>query len=227
MFERDDSTPLKDLIRNTGNQVMFYDVGAEIGDYSADMKERINDVKRAIKIPKRDKTHDDLIESMLVEASYGGKLVVYFYDDFERWINLTGKETMIHFSGKVHLAVVDHSGGSGWDSTIPHNFTLPFNPENVFIDKNIKYNYTYAVCGMISRWCESTEVTLLQKKTRVKAERSKVNDHLDKEARYNKTFKEGKCTFGDMDIKRHRNAPYRNEYPCGNKCTECGTFWID
>ena len=37
----------------------------------------------------------------------------------------------------------------------------------------------------------------------------------------------GTCTFGDMDIKRHKNTLCINEFPCGMRCTACGTFWID
>ena len=33
--------------------------------------------------------------------------------------------------------------------------------------------------------------------------------------------------FGDMNISRHKETPYRNDYPCGSRCEDCGTFWID
>ena len=37
----------------------------------------------------------------------------------------------------------------------------------------------------------------------------------------------GTCTFGDMDIKRYKNTSYITKFPCGMRCSTCGTFWID
>lgn len=39
-----------------------------------------------------------------------------------------------------------------------------------------------------------------------------------KEALYEKAFREGGCTFGDMNYRRHRDTFYINTFLCGNKC---------
>jgi len=38
------------------------------------------------------------------------------------------------------------------------------------------------------------------------------------------------CKAGDYDMNytRHKGEkPYNNNFPCGNTCETCGTFWID
>ncbi len=227
IYNRDDSTPLKDLIRNTGEQIFFYDTGAHIGGYTDDLKERIKDVKRALNIPQKNKDHDNYIEDMCCNAGYGGRLVVYFRDDLESWIHLDESKNIIHFSNDVHIAIIDNLNGSGGDTSISYSFSLPFNRKNLFLDKTISYSYTYDVCGMVGDWCRSTEVTLLNKKTKKKAKISTVNDHIEREKILDATYKSGKCTHGDIKFGRHRNVTYINNYPCGNKCLDCGTFWID
>ena len=73
----------------------------------------------------------------------------------------------------------------------------------------------------------STIVEFSKRKQRLKIVESETNKLLEQEKKYNDTWKKGECTFGDMDITRHKNTPYQNDFPCGNKCTSCGTFWID
>jgi hypothetical protein len=227
IYNRDDSTPLKDLLRNTGSQVFFYDTGMEIGGYTDDLKERLRDCKKALKILLKNKEHDKHLEDMCCNASYGGRLVVYFNDDLDDWINLDEKLNTIHFSGNVTIAIINNGNGSGGDTAIRHSFSLPFDAENLFLDKTVSYSYTYEVCGMSRDWCDGTEVTLLTKKSKKKAEKSSINDHIEKEKRLDKVYKDGGCTFLDMKYTRHRNTTYINNFPCGNKCLDCGTFWID
>lgn len=227
IYNRDDSTPLKDLLRNTGRQIFFYDTGMEVGGYTDDLNERIKDCKKALKIPQKNKEFDSKLSLMLQQASYGGRLVVYFRDDLDDWINLDEKKNIIHFSGKVVVAVIDNMNGSGDDTTINHSFSLPFNRENLFLDRTISYSYTYDVCGMCSDWCDSTEVTLLKRKIRKKAEKSSVNDHIEREKKLDEVYRNGGCTFLDMKYSRHRNVEYINNFLCGSKCKDCGTFWID
>ena len=57
--------------------------------------------------------------------------------------------------------------------------------------------------------------------------KSRMAEYKKQEAAYEQTFRSGKCTFGDMNYKRHRDVRYSNEYPAGCRCPHCGTFWID
>ncbi|OPY24002.1 MAG: hypothetical protein A4E27_01339 [Methanobacterium sp. PtaU1.Bin242] len=165
---------------------------------------------------------------MVQQASYGGRLVIYFRGDIKEMINSSQYNT-IQFTNPM-IAVIDTYNGSGDNTDIQGiTVTLPYNPENVFIDKLIKYNYTYEVCGMIESWCDTTGVKFITKKQRKPKEKKRSNLYAEiaVEDMYKKAFKEGSCTFGDMDMKRHRHTYYINDFPCGTKCKDCGTFWID
>lgn len=231
IYNRDDSTPIDDLIRNTSDPVMFYDLCVDIDDVGYDsemLKDNIRIIKKTLGILQKNHDYDKRLTMMIQQASYGGRLVVFFRGDIKQMID-TGEYNTIQFVNP-EIAVIDTFNGSGDNTDMDGiKFEVPYNPENVFIDKLIKYNYTYEVCGMSSNWCEGTGVHFMHKNKRKAKEQksSSLHAELAVEEMYNKTFKEGGCTFGDMDIRRHRNTPYRNDFPCGNKCTKCGTFWID
>jgi len=230
---RDKSNPLDDLISNTRPPVAFYDTGIYINhpDDNKEYKESIRAIKKALGLKLSDKTYDDLFYELLNNAYYGGNICIYFNMDLKDWLNYKSLEDTkyIEFSGDVAIALFDAYNGSGYHIHLPCNIILPYERTNVFLDKSIKYNYTYAVCGMSSDWCEGTSVTLSNRPTKIKTtvKSSNLNHHIELEEQYNKTYKAGKCTFGDMDIRRHRDVAYKIDYPAGNKCPHCGTFFID
>ena len=93
------------------------------------------------------------------------------------------------------------------------------------------YSFAYDVCGLVGNIMNDGVLT--NKKNNQKIIRVTTNETRKKEREreefYIKTWNngKGKCTFGDMNMKRHKDTPYRNDYPCGNKCSICNTFWID
>ena len=225
--ERDESSPVDDMIRNTSNPVCFYDTGVEFCETGFDeqqLAENIDELKQTLNI-QTDK-YDKRISIMLQQASYGGRLVIYFTEDIQNLINI-GDNNTIHFQNPM-IAVIDTYGGSG-DSTDlhGHEFDLPLDVKNLFLDKTIKYNYTYEVCGMYDSWCYCTSVKFLKLDNVPLANKSSLYAELEVEDLYNKAFKAGGCTFGDMDMRRHRNTYYVNDFPCGTHCPKCSTFWID
>lgn len=239
--DRDESTPLRDLLRNTSDPVCFYDTGFYIDSESwtwnaSEMRSWREKVKRVFRIPSTDHEHDANIEMMLAQASYGGRLVVYFRldldSDFEKFINLDDyngtRFRNIRFTNPA-IAIIDTSNGSG-DHTylegVACSFTL--DKDNIVLDKTIKYSYTYEVCGMSSNWCEGTGYELLDfARPQTRTRKSSINAEKQQEERYKKTFADGRCTLGDMDMNRHRDTVYINEFPCGTKCPHCSMFWID
>lgn len=230
--ERDDSYPLQDLIRNTSDTPVFFDLGIDVdGDCWADadsLKSNLKTVKRALKIKLSDRTFDSDLSMMLQQASYGGRLVVYFTGDISELLDLNGAN-VITFENPM-IAVIDTYNGSGDSIDLDgHKFSAAFDPANLFIDKTIKYNYTFAVCGMSSNWADCTRVFFSKKTRKTKPNRSSLHAELDRESVLNATFKAGGCTPRDMDIKRHKDANlyYDNNFPCGTHCKACGTFWID
>ena len=226
LYEHDESTPIRDLLRNTSDLIMFYDTGLEFDGWGRTPAEFRLDrmrLKKALQITSSE--YDNDIEMMMNQASYGGQLVVYFSVPVEDMI--TEKELPSIKFYNPHIAIIDTMNGSGDHTFIKgHEMVLDFNRENLFVEREVKYNYTYDVCGMVSDWCSGTDVSFVDE-PKEKIESSPINQHMEQEAKYNAVYKAGGCSAGDMDIHRHRHTYYRNNYPCGTKCKDCGTFWID
>ena len=219
---------VEDLIRQQRDEIFFYNTGLEIEEprYDEGIKTSIDEIKEMLSINNNE--FDERIYELIQNAFYGGDLVVYFKSNIMNMLEMKKSEKeSIKFSGDVSIAIIDTNGGSGFDTVIQHEFILPFDFENIFFEKSIKYNYTYAVCGMVSDWCEDTVFELVDTKSDKEITNNlKASLSVDKEL--SKKWKEtGECTFGDMDYTRHGNKNYINDYPCGNKCLKCGTFWID
>ena len=43
--------------------------------------------------------------------------------------------------------------------------------------------------------------------------KSRMTGYQQQEEAYERTFRSGRCTFGDMNYKRHRDVRYSNNYP--------------
>lgn len=226
IFDRDMSNPVKDLLRNTRDIVAFYDTGVEIPSDSwqwddEEFAEQMAVVKDTLQIATNE--YDKDLWLMLAQAAYGGQLVIYFNLDVDDWMK---EGDAVHFKNPM-VAVIDTYGGSGDHTNLPkHELTLALNRENIFVDKLIKYSYTYSVCGMYDTWCSCTEAEIITQEA-PETHSSPINVIVERDNQYAKVFKDGRCTPGDMDINRHRNVYYRNDFPCGHKCPDCGTFWID
>ncbi len=235
IYDRDDSDVLKDLLRNTSKQTMFYDTGYEVESesWSWDMKrlkKERNAIKKHLKL-KSDNTKsnwDDAIDMMIRQAGYGGQLVIYFYEDVRPFFN-TEKIKTISFKNYC-LAIINTGNGSGDNTQLNGSFTeLPFVKDNLYLCKNIGYSYTFSVCGMSANWCEDTDVVLSETliKRAKKLPESELARTQARDKKFQATYNAGSCTPGDMNYGRHRRQIYINNYPCGNKCLDCGTFWID
>lgn len=234
LYERNDTDPSDDLIRNSSVTNMFYSLGVEIAGYAEGTNTReesyaisCNKIRRALKLKKGQ--FEEQLAELVDNATYGGELRIYFNAMFNKLI--TGdKESdfkTIRFHGDVIVAIVDSHNGSGYHVELPLDITLPFNRDNLFVDSQVHYSYANEICGMCNDWCDSTKWQTGMEPVKASIPKSTMSEHLEKEARYEKTFREGGCTFGDMNYSRHRDTFYINSFPCGNKCPHCGTFWID
>lgn len=225
---RDTSTPLNDLLKNTSQKACFYDLCVSVDDYTTPIKERLREVKKALKLKAKDKTYDDRLIELCENAGYGGDLVIYFLPKWKELIQIEANQ--ITFD-KIHIAIINNGNGSGHDVYLGTSLTIPYKPTNVYIDKCVKYCYVSDVCGMSDDFCESTTYTLkLNKRLKKKeeAEKTKKQKFLEREAELDKVYRSGSCTPGDMKYNRHQGPQvYINDYPCGNRCEHCGTFWID
>jgi hypothetical protein len=238
IYERDCSDPVADMLRHTEDPVMFFDTGYEVqpeaGMDGGVLKDEVRGVKKALKIPARNTRYDSAITLMIEQASYGGQLVIYFRADVKDMLQIKNPPTdkpknTVMFTNPM-IAIIDTVNGSG-DNTDVEGWTVkyPLDLDSIFLDKTIKYSYTYRVCGMYSNWCDCTAVAFMRSRLGMKREKksSAINALQAREAEYNRVFKTGGCTFGDIDINRHRNTYYLNDYPCGTHCPKCGMFWVD
>lgn len=234
LYERNDTDPSDDLISHSSVTNLFYSLGVEIEGYCYGSCTRGESeemacyrIRRALKLKKGQ--YDGRILELVQNASYGGELRIYFNAMFNKLVTDDNGNDFktIRFHGDVAVAVADSRNGSGYDITLPIDITLPFIRDNLFVDSEVHYSYASEVCGMSNDWCDSTKWETGMKPMKKTIRKSAMAEHKEQEARYEKTFREGGCTFGDMSHKRHRDTFYINSFPCGSKCPHCGTFWID
>lgn len=245
LWDHDQSDPVKDLLRNTGPVTMFYSLGVEVEEavyngygysYGQDSLRMVAyKVRRALGITKDDPA-SRLVDSIVANSPYGGELKIYFEAEIadmvsgEKYESAENKPDFksIQFKGKHIVALHDSYGGSGDYEEIELDLSVPFNRDNLHVSQIEKYSMGN-VCGHGWSWCGTNGdvICSFAAPKRRSLKKSKTNVRLSKEAQYKKTFAEGKCTFGDMDINRHRDVYYDNSFPAGNRCPHCKTFWID
>jgi len=212
------------------DESLFYDTGYEMpGDsWSWDMGEvgeEIDKIAKQLGVD-RDLYYDEL-RDIVENATYGGHLVIYFLGDIADQIYNNIDHKTIFFK-EPNVAVIDINGGSGFDMLLKDvTIKLPYQRNHLHKDTDTPYPYASEVCGMSHNWCEDTKVALDTELISNKDLNGSMNSILDLDTEYQKTYNEGKCTFGDMKFTRHKNVFYINEFPCGNKCKDCHTFWID
>lgn len=212
---------------------LFYDTGYKMDPNSWNwdthrIEKEIDTIANTLKID-RNKYHDNLIE-LIENATYGGYLVIYFLegeiDTFHEFHS--APDITIKFQ-EPNIAVIDTEGGSGFNIFLENiTIELPYKKDHIHKDSDIPYPYVTEICGMVSDWCKDTKVYFgIAIKNKQSIPNSDLNLEIEMDNDYQKTFDAGGCTFGDMHMNRHRNTIYINSYPCGTKCTDCNTFWID
>jgi hypothetical protein len=234
IYDRCNDDVIKDLLRNTTKESIYYDTGFELeADSWSWSKKEIDKEVRAIKkvLKIKDNKNDDNIFEIIQQASYGGQLVIYFRVPYSELITETAEDFNTVTFTNFTLAIINTGNGSGGSMDLDDvTITLPFNRNNLFIDKLDNYSYVYEVCGMCADWCDRTEAIFSFNK--LKERKRKIEDSAtaavrERDTERDRVYRAGNCTPGDMNISRHRDTYYRNDYPCGTKCPHCGTFWID
>ena len=233
IMARDDSykTYFAKLIKNTNRRYFYYDL-----DFHAELYDEKSYIREAKKICRKLKIdfvkNEKALIDMLQNSFYGGQLVVLFVAELADVLNTKEKkENFIKFFDNYEILIMDRGQGGGTCGAgfVPAEelIELPFNRQNLNDDEaDSGYSYSGDVCGMTKG--KNAEFAIgYEPKTRKAKENASVKAFREQEAKYEATHEAGKCSLGDMKYSRHRNTSYRNEYPCGNKCSDCGTFWID
>lgn len=235
LYSRDKSEPINDLLRNTSPIPWFFSLGEEFGDLwnggSYNYKREEGDIETICKLLGIDPNSEQgkIIRGIRQSANYGGELRIYFRCDLRNLLTVEEEDfTAIHFKGKYAVGIINQYNGSGDFEEIELDRTFTFKRDNLFHAKVERYNI-YDIFGIYdSAIPEMTPRLLVKHDAKIQSvETSSQKEYLQTEAKLNETFKNGGCTLGDMNVKRHRDVAYRNIYPCGLVCPHCGTFWID
>jgi len=163
IYYRDTSTPLHDLLRNTDEPIFYYETGLEIPQTwnfdDKELKDYIKEIKRTLKIKIKDSTYDRELTELLVNASYGGELLIFFKGDIDELVTLKQNGYKRVKFENMEVGLIDYMNGSGHNVTLNGaKLSLPLDVEKIYLDKMHRYDYTDSVCGMVHSWCDSTRV---------------------------------------------------------------------
>lgn len=242
LWNKDESEPVNDLLRNTGAVNMFYSLNVEVdgwheaafctpwrGDSEVMAAYKL---RRALKIQKGTKAAEQ-IKSIVANAPYGGDVRIYFSAELKDMLSNEYGEgedfKTIHFKGTFAVALYNSLEGSGDYEEIELDLTLPFDRDNLAISDSDRYSLE-SCFGMCYDWLRGTDVPKLSHEAYGKKKSkkpSKAAQMREQEAEYDRVFKAGGCTLGDTDFRRHRDVYYVNNFPCGHYCPHCGQFWVD
>lgn len=234
LYEHDTSDPIKDMLKNTGDKLFFIETTDESESYQyADDQEtwdkHVNDIiKKYAKTPEQEKE----IKYVLGNQFYGAPISFYFHCSLTDMYDALGKEEKYITVHGAYFSTIDRGQGSNWlgenavfDIQIDKDVFI----ENLMLDDNKSNGYGWnSIAGQTSY--DTAGITVDNKRDKdillIEPEMS-VDMKREKELQEN-WDKTGTCTKGDMKWERHKGEkPYSNDYPCGNTCETCGTFWVD
>lgn len=236
----DTSTPVEDLLRNTGEITMFYSLGLELDGWKSGFMcnpwrgssyaQDAYRVRRMLGIAKGT-PNANKIDHIIQEAYRGGELRIYFANTLSAVLsdNPENDFKQIHFKGEFAVAVYNAGEGSGDFEYITLDKVFPFQRSNLYTSESEKYHLENCF-GMCSDWLHKQDTPVFKTEAPKKGNKIKESKNAARnaqDAEYNRIFQGGACSAGDMDIRRHRGIYYSNDFPCGNRCPHCGTFWID
>jgi hypothetical protein len=231
-FEHDTSNPLKDLLKNSGSHLFF----VETEDYSeenTDTETVQRQIKEFSKKYAKNEEQAKEIRYVMNEQFYASPVSFYFYADVEdvyETVQNAKDDEYITING-AYFSTIDRVQGSNWlgnEGCFKIAVTKKQFIDTVFLDKAKGNGYSWDEIAGQTGYDEASVYS-----GEVKADttiiNAKVSDDILRERRLQENWdKTKKCTFGDMKWERHTGEKaYSNNYPCGNKCEDCGTFWID
>lgn len=236
--EKDESDPVKDLIRHTSDLHCYFDLGYHVdepfGAEEEEQEEEIDGICKVLKIAK-DSPMRKKIADIYYNASYGGALRIYFPAGLmtllsgDGWGSDKKDFKSIKFKGKFRVVVIDTINGSGdFEDDVELDVEYEFDRSLLGISEEDHYGFEEIWgddCGI--RHCETPTFEKETEAETVHVENESLRQEREKQQEYNDNFKAGKCTFGDTDMNRHRDVEYVNAFPCGWHCPHCGMSWTD
>mgnify|MGYP001566268606 CR=1 FL=1 len=235
LFEHDTSNPLNDLLKNTRRKLCYIETEDIAEQYSdkEDYQKQLKELKK-----KYAKTNEQKkeIDYVLREQFYGAPVSFYFYLSVLDIYNTIhdSKDKYIFISG-AYFSTIDRVQGSNWlgDKGV-FNIAIPKQTfvNNFYLDSSKGNGYGWGeIAGQVESSYEEAEIgsgNKIKDSILINAETSETQKREQRlQAQWDKTHK---CRAGDFDMNWNRHSgkkAYSNDYPCGNKCSNCGTFWID
>ena len=230
IYEHNDSNPERDLLRNTGSQYFYYSLGFDDDGMEQEGGSPFDQRVEAVikKLGVDDDAMRKVVRSALNESGYGGSVVILFEDDIE---DMLEAGDVIKFYPKSELCIMNRGNGSGYSVALGRELIFQFDRKNLHSDRGAPgYSFTHDVCGMTRGFMDGATIRKKMHGDKVIPVGLNVEEirKMEREKNLEDKWRKTKvCTPGDMNITRHADTPYRNDYPCGQKCTACGTFWID
>lgn len=235
--DNDTSDIYKQLLRNTGDKLFFISTTTEL--YPAgELNEQEREAQFKMLYKKYGNTEEQKkeIRNAINNQFYQEMLSFYFYvspQDIYKIIHGENSDKYITIKG-AYFSTIDRSQGSNWlgdEAIFDITLTREAFIDNLYLDRAKGNGYSwYEIAGQ-SDYDEASISTSATKKhgyTLIEAETGEAQKREQRlQAQWDKIRT---CKAGDYDKNwnRHKgDRPYRNEYPCGNKCETCGTFWID
>lgn len=231
LHDNDTSTPTEDLLKNTGSKLFYIETVDEVYAFSGTCEEDYKKQKQDM-IQKYAKTEAEKkeVEYIFSESFYSAPVSFYFYADVSDIYKAIHNEKGDYITvNGAYFSSVTRGNGSNWIGETGV-FKISMKKQD-FIDNfyadNAKGNgYGW---GSIAGQTEYDDAGVYAEETPsgllIETSTSEAQKREKKLAEnYAKT---GKCTSGDMNWSRHKSHEYINDFPCGNKCKDCGTFWID
>lgn len=237
LYDHDLSTPLEDLLHITGDCMWFYSLGEwfyDLWDYNGcyDEKEENEDVATMCKILgiPSDSEQVAKIREIRQNATYGGELRIYFKAPLDKLISDSSEDDFktIRFRGIFSVYIHNPNEGAGYSEDIELDKTFNFERDNLFHIESDRYD-AIETYGIDHSCIANGEIAML-KAIPAETEEIKISiqkAHMESEMNFEAVFRSGKCSKGDLKMSRHRSIEYRNSFPCGHVCKDCGTFWID
>lgn len=229
--ENDTSTPMEDLLNNTGSKLFYIETVDEVYASSGTCEEDYQKQKKEM-IQKYAKTEEEKkeIEYIFSETFYDAPVSFYFYADVSDIYNAIHKEKGEYITvDGAYFSSVDRVQGSNWIGNkgifkismkrqdFIDNFYADNAEGNGYGWGSIAGQTGYDEAGVYTEDVASGLIIETDTSEAQKREKNLAENYA----------KTGKCTFGDMNYSRHKNTVYENNYPCGSRCKDCGTFWID
>lgn len=153
VFNRNEGNPVKDLLKNTSDQFMYYECGFYVEEqpWSLSQKDFESYCKKIAKYAKIDyQENKKAIKELLANASYGGTLVYFWVDNPEPYIN--DKIKHIEFKDGC-LALIDRYYGSGYDIQVKGTARYKYDSTIIYLDDCAGgYSYGRDVCGLIKSY---------------------------------------------------------------------------